>query len=244
MKKSVLLFGLTSILFVLAACKITSASPDTSTLISMKTDENIVLKVEGPVDAAGTRYVWTYNHSISELGRGKEFSFSPGQLKYIYNKMNIKCSLEEIGWVWSCGADFNCGYRKLDWVEKDYRSWNIRVIQEPPLWEGNYIINGSSDLEYLKGFTNVTGDLIIGNGVTELDSLPALESIGGSLVVYDTDLSTLDGLNNLKYIGGSMRVTANPELCNYIVYELVQKIMASGGIKGIIDIHNNKDCSK
>jgi hypothetical protein len=94
-------------------------------------------------------------------------------------------------------------------------------------YEGDYTIKTSSDLSALNGYTKVTGTLEIkGTMLKSLAGLESLTEIGGSLVFSTTDagkcdndsyipmcmewgnayLENVDGLNNLKTIGGKLNI--------------------------------------
>jgi len=70
--------------------------------------------------------------------------------------------------------------------------------------EGNYVANNTLDLDFLSGFSCVTGSVTINAfGISEV-SVPYLESIGGRLKVEDADYPTLISFSSLEYVGDGM----------------------------------------
>jgi hypothetical protein len=63
--------------------------------------------------------------------------------------------------------------------------------------EGSFTATNDSELEQLQGVTEVTDDLTI-SGVTQLDALQCLRSIGGHLRISSTELTDLTGLESLS----------------------------------------------
>ncbi len=61
-------------------------------------------------------------------------------------------------------------------------------------------ISTSSDADALIGCNRITGDLTFGPGVTRVE-LPNLIEIDGWLSVFNRDITSLQGLRNLKTIG-------------------------------------------
>lgn len=63
--------------------------------------------------------------------------------------------------------------------------------------------------------TEIIGDINIdGTGITNLDSLENIETIGGQLSIYNTGLTNLSGLDNLTEIGQSLIIAENNQLTN------------------------------
>jgi len=140
-----------------------------------------------------------------------------------------------------CDLHYGCQYLPT-FVEKGMQEWVVRISQEPPTWEGNYLIGDMTDLHELDGFTEITDTLKVMNfeSLTSLSGLESIVSIGGSLVISDNDaLASLEGLSSDLSIGGSLVISDNTELCEYKAEELRDQIT----IGGVISIENNKDCS-
>jgi len=66
------------------------------------------------------------------------------------------------------------------------------------------------------GYNRVTGDVfILGNTITDISSLLDLKNIGDDLLIDDTSLTTLEGLDNLNSIGGYFNIFNNGNLINF-----------------------------
>ncbi|GAA3917121.1 InlB B-repeat-containing protein [Litoribacillus peritrichatus] len=89
-------------------------------------------------------------------------------------------------------------------------------LEEP--WVGNYTIESLQDAQALAGYTSVTGALVIGSynssshDLLNLDDLSCVRSVGSLSVISNEALETLNGLNSLSEVKGSLVVRANPEL--------------------------------
>lgn len=136
------------------------------------------------------------------------------------------------------------------------------------VWPGDYYILTEADLESLSGYTSVTGTLFIHYPtLISLEGLECLTQVGGNLEIYENDsLISLEGLENLKYVGGHMRIrdndsltsleglekiksvgseleiNNNDELCNSLADALIDQLLDTGGIGGLITILDNNDC--
>lgn len=58
------------------------------------------------------------------------------------------------------------------------------------------------DLGLLRGYTRVGGNLPVPAGTTDLTALRCLEVVDGSLSISSPDIETLEGLENLREVGG------------------------------------------
>ena len=90
-------------------------------------------------------------------------------------------------------------------------------------------------------YTHITGDLIINNSsLTDLNGLQCLYEIGGDLIIQNNNnLYDLTGLEQLYTIGGNLNVTDNSELCTSDADDLEEQV----DVGGTTDISGNKDCS-
>jgi len=81
--------------------------------------------------------------------------------------------------------------------------------------EGDVVINGIgiSTLNGLNVLTSIGGDLTVGGGnsiLTNLTGLNNLTSVGGKLLIYhNTAMTSLTGLEDLTYIGGHLNISYN-----------------------------------
>ncbi len=68
------------------------------------------------------------------------------------------------------------------------------------------------------GCTEIEGDVIIsGNGISNLNGLSVLNSIGGNLMITDNSiLSSFSGLENVTIIGGYLYIVFNSNMINFI----------------------------
>jgi hypothetical protein len=89
----------------------------------------------------------------------------------------------------------------------------------------------------------VTGNLLIGFTVNNVDSLSILTSVGGNLVISGAAaLDNLDGLANLTSVGGDLTIAVNPALDNC---QGIAPLLGwpsgppNDGVGGEIDIKNN-----
>jgi len=73
---------------------------------------------------------------------------------------------------------------------------------------------GLTSLSGLNGLTNIGGYLLVINNLAlnSLSGLDGLTNIGSDLTIFNNTLSTLDGLQNLNLIGGSLDVENNYSL--------------------------------
>lgn len=105
---------------------------------------------------------------------------------------------------------------------------------------GDFFITSQDEIDYLKGYTELYGDMMVyGHGVTSLEGLECLKNIRGSVEIVDTNIDSLDGLKNLTNMNGYLWISRNPELCNQIALDFGKNIV--GGAH--ITIQNNKDCN-
>jgi hypothetical protein len=143
---------------------------------------------------------------------------------------------------------------------------NITSVGERLFIKGNDALTNLSGLENI---TSVSGELDIwyNDALTSLSSLENITSVGEDLYIWDNDaLTSLSGLENITSIGGYLIIDNNNALtflgmaalqridgyfsiknnvllCNFLVEELRDQVLAGGGIGGGVYIKNNKDCT-
>lgn len=89
---------------------------------------------------------------------------------------------------------------------------NLDGLQQITELDGSFEVYDNPTIQDLTGFENLTyvaGDFILNefqNGLTDLTALSNLLEIGGSLEIYLRGISTLEGLENLSFIGNNLRV--------------------------------------
>ena len=206
-----LVFGILGLVLAvgLTGCKITGATPDPGTIIEMKPGDKVIFKVVGPVNTPTTKCVWTINNSATNevVSEGKnEFELDFNADSKLSNKKNIiTCALLSYKYNCVCGPICLCSWQ---WVTPDYRKWEIRTnSNSATVITGDYILENDSDLQLLKGYTTVTGSLIIGPNINSLEGLESLSTIGGGLSIKDNNaLSSLSGLDNVTSVDGDLLI--------------------------------------
>ncbi len=92
------------------------------------------------------------------------------------------------------------------------------------------------------GFTKVIGDITIVDNVTSLASLTTLREVEGSILIQDTNLSTLNGLENLDSITGDLSIISNSNqgqpIQNITDFCALQNLFSSGNFN-TVDISGN-----
>ncbi len=223
--------------------EITSASPNPDEITYLEPGEEIEFSVN--VNASPDHRIrWYVKVDINNPDNISDtFKFTYNLEKYS-DKVNVYCVLETLdtwfGWGYDTGSfSFRFGFH-TEWLLKDSLEWEIRLLQKPPTWYGDYIIENNTDIQALNGYTEITGDLkIIRSDLTNLESFNALTSIGG-LYIYENDsltslaglndnitslvcglrimwnrfLTNLDGLENITSIGGDISIDRNIALIN------------------------------
>lgn len=73
--------------------------------------------------------------------------------------------------------------------------------------------------------TEITGDLVIGSNIENLDGLENIQKIGGYLSLSNADkLLNINGLSGLKEVGSWVRIQNNPVLSNLSGLQNLQKV--------------------
>ena len=163
-----ILFVLTMI--GLTSC-ITSATPNPSVPVVMKPGESKTFSVEGPTENTN-RYIYDWDligNGISIwTGHGKQFNFVADLQKHqLYNRMKLECWLYQyrLGITSNCGGQAGDTCLGWDWFPVSKIEWNIRIVQDGQVWQGNYLIEDNTDISLLNDFTTITGNLYIQNTI-------------------------------------------------------------------------------
>ncbi len=213
----------------LSGC-IISASPNPLAIIEMRPGETKLFEVKEPVNFSKTRCVWSVGRMDCESNNSGEFIdedivlTGPNKFEFTVdpngektNRIRITCSY----WSYQYIVPFPCSEGSCEpgwgWVMVSSISWDIRVLQNMvPVWQGNYCIEDSSDVELLKDYTSVAGSLIIRGKIKSLEGLDSLTSIGRSLYISGdkkrTYMTNLAGLRNIKSVGGNLYIKNNEAL--------------------------------
>lgn len=126
---------------------------------------------------------------------------------------------------------------------------------------GENVITNSIELEQfvLNQFITIAGDLIIGlsnrklvlNPIESLEELESIKAIDGDLIISNTNIINLDGLDSLIFVGGDIIIEDNIQLENFCgLYNLIENDAVGGNfiISGNFtnpsqeDILNNLGC--
>ncbi len=313
MKKGMYLISLLAgriMIIGLSGCKITSVSPDPNTIIEMRPGDKVLFKVDGPVNTPTMKCFWsvgrltqysTVEYQVGLSGQN-EFLFQANPNGEKSNRIAITCSVASLELYRVCD-NMCCGPWQLGWRTKDKRIWEVRIRQDTlPIWQGHYYIRNDTDAQLLKGYSKVTGDVVVSENspffglpgaysLNTLEYLDSLNTIGGSLYIdkaaaltnlaglenlntVDGDVSitenyaltSLAGLENLALVGGDLEIWHNaaltslgmadlqrvdgyfwiynnPLLCKSLAEELMNQVLAGGGIGGARTISDNKACT-
>jgi hypothetical protein len=213
------LYGLAMIIG-LAGC-IISASPNPQESIVMKVGDSKTFSVEGPTEIANVyKYNWYLigNGFTEWKGNGKKYDFIADPQKYqLYNRMTVECQLSQyiLVYVNCSGCQAGDSGWHWYWITVDKKIWNIKIVQDTPVWQGSYVIEDNTDISLLNGFTTITGNLYIKNTKrTNLAGLENLTSVGGELSIRGNNaLKNLTGLENLKSVG-DLVIESNTSIIN------------------------------
>ncbi len=195
----------------LSGC-IISTSPGTKDVILMRPGETKVFKVNGLSLNSPTSlcewYIERYDGDPHwEEGTSLVFTVNPEGEKS--NKVKIAFTYSMLLYT-----EHPEGYWGWGWVPVDHRVWNIRIPRNTePVWDGDYYIESSSDIENLNGYTDITGKLAISDSdIKDLSGLENLSSVGGLSILNNDALTSLKGLENITSIDGVLWFYANPAL--------------------------------
>ena len=95
---------------------------------------------------------------------------------------------------------------------------------------GSYAIENSIELSLLKRVEEITSFMSISDtdGLTGLEGLESLTTIGGGLIIQDNDsLISLDALSSLSSVGGSLSIINNDSLCQSFADVLISRVSAA-----------------
>ncbi len=205
--------------FGLAGC-IVSTSPGTSNVIEMRPGETKFFRVNGiNLNSSTTKCHWYIyrndGNSPEELERTDQIEFKVNPEGEKSNRVKIVCQF----WSYKYQIHHTQGgpVWYWEWVQTDITTWNIRILKDTaPVWQGDYYIEESADMQLLSRYTEVTGSLsITDNNIENLSGLECLTSVGGSLQIENNaSLLNLTGLENLTSIGGDLSIYRNFYLTN------------------------------
>ncbi len=212
----------------LSGCYITSATPETNEIIYMNPGDTQLFKVEGPdsTKLSQYKYSWVierYRDSKFEVEEtntdSNEFNFISNPDGEETNNVRIVCNLlqKKTRFICTNVPNEGCDWKSV-WEIIDIKRWELRISQDPPIWNGDYCIENQKDVELLSDFSEVTGNLFVGTdnismGSYTINSLADLENItkvrGDLTILGNMRLLNLEGLHNLTFIGGSLGIRYN-----------------------------------
>jgi hypothetical protein len=227
------LFSAVAMICILSGCEITGSSPDPDVVINASPGDTLSFQVYGPIPRTegsiylGSPTMATYRWSADAPGSWVYENVHTDSRAYTYtiptdvhaSKIKITCQLLEITWPIS-GI--------LAMRVADSRTWTIRVnLGTPPVWNGDYVIEDETDLNLLKDYTSIAEDLVIRNtGLTSLQGLEQISNAGTINIFGNSNLTSLNGMEGLTAVNG-IYITRNPVLTD---------IMALGKITQVDDL--------
>ena len=122
---------------------------------------------------------------------------------------------------------------RIDWTLEKY------------ILTGDYHITSDADIDNFydggNGYTYISGNLIIDNtNLTNLHGLECLSGIGGNLSIQNNpDLENVDGLYFLLEVNNDLTIANNPKLCTSKAQTLKDSISLEGNF---IISNNDDDC--
>jgi hypothetical protein len=132
---------------------------------------------------------------------------------------------------WQLDIDNNYNMASLSGIENI--EFDRLIIEE------NYSLTSLSGLEYL-----------ISSGITIKDNM-ALTDLSGlrnlthawCLEISGNSSLTALGMDALQRVDNQLEITNNPRLCTSLAEELMNQVIAGGGIGGDVNINGNKNCT-
>ncbi len=95
-----------------------------------------------------------------------------------------------------------------------------------------------ADLDLQRLFSVAGSASIMGTALTK-PTLPALDTVGGSLVIQGNDSLIALGLGVLGTVGGDLQIRSNPKLPTCDAVALSEQLAAAGGVGGSVSIAGN-----
>lgn len=142
--------------------------------------------------------------------------------------------------MWGCGSVSDSAQQSAETVNPEWSEPNEASV---PTYVGNVIVTNPSELEQLRGYVVIQGNVFINPLVmADLEPLSSLERIEGTLdIAYDRiqvqSLKSLYGLNRLRAVSGYVQI----ENCNLLEHlgglNVLQVVGAS------LSVYNNDGLS-
>jgi hypothetical protein len=77
---------------------------------------------------------------------------------------------------------------------------------------GDVLLTGQEHVEAFSGVHSIDGELALGGDVGSLAPLEQLSHVDGDFILSAADVTSVDGLQSLATVGGSLRITGNASL--------------------------------
>jgi hypothetical protein len=98
-----------------------------------------------------------------------------------------------------CGGQLSCGICAAEACTKG-------------TLEKNVVATSNQDVDALRGYTTIKGNVFVARGVTSLGGLACLEEVTSDVSVSDSGVTTLAGLDALRTVGGALSIQRNGAL--------------------------------
>jgi hypothetical protein len=77
---------------------------------------------------------------------------------------------------------------------------------------GDVLLDGQAHVDAFAGVHSIAGELALGGNIGSLAPLEQLNHVDRDFILAAADVTSVDGLQNLATVGGSLRITGNPSL--------------------------------
>lgn len=77
---------------------------------------------------------------------------------------------------------------------------------------GDVLLTEQGHVDAFSAVRSIEGELALGGDIGSLAPLEQLNHVDGDFVLDAADVTSVDGLQNLATVGGSLRITGNPSL--------------------------------
>ncbi len=118
--------------------------------------------------------------------------------------------------------------------------------KDPKIEEEDVVVDAAADVGKLEGVATIQGNLRLKAGADEnvlvlgdLCGLRGLQHVDGTVIVSATDVTTLDGLQGLAFVGDGLLVNSNPELVDVLgLQNLIVSVAPAGRDVGVLFANN------
>ncbi|WP_292266108.1 PL29 family lyase N-terminal domain-containing protein [Butyricimonas sp.] len=212
-----------------------------------KTTMRTIRFLKGNVVIEQTEYLVKANGGILEIGVLTDIGY------------NVSIATEDQTWVnclnktpnaFTLKVDANFGesirYATIKLIDSEYSIvGEIHITQEiGEVYEGDLIIDESTNFYTLKNISKITGSLIV-KSATSFNGLNKLQYIGGDFRLEPSpndyfytfkDLVSFEGLNNLRHIGGNFEIRSTTPQGGGIMYPQFASLVSFEGLNNLARI--------